>query len=123
MYKYNHVVLVFEVLHMVGETQAGYPQTIDELATEFRKRKLMAKEKIQNTRKMISELELQLAANEAEESAWDSAYDNLINTGKTSAPKRRRAVDQQQQRAPNGKFGTKKQHKEEEEEEYEEGEE
>jgi hypothetical protein len=109
---------------MVGETQAGYPQTIDELASEFRKRKLQAKEKIQTTRMMISELELQLAANVAEESAWDSAYDNLINTGKTTVPKRRRSVEQQQ-RAPNGKFGAKKQQhgKDEEEEDYDEGEE
>jgi len=75
---------------MVGESQARtYAKDKDDLLQMFRTRKIEARQKAAETKKMIVELERELAALDAEENAWDTAIFELEHVGLSSGPKKR----------------------------------
>jgi hypothetical protein len=82
---------------MVGETQARkFARNTDELVDMFKAKKLAARQRIFDTKKMLGELERDLAALEAEESAWDAAIFELENVGVQTGPKKRKHVKEEE---------------------------
>lgn len=88
---------------MVGQTtERKFAQNTQELIDEFKKYRLEAKQKISNTKKMILELERDLAFAEASELAWDRAIYELENIGVQTGPKSRRGKRQEREKEDEG---------------------
>ncbi len=76
---------------MVGETQAKpFARNTEELITMFREKEAAAKQKALEAKKMIAELEIDLATHSAEEMAWSAARYELEHLGEQAGPKKRR---------------------------------
>lgn len=75
---------------MVGESvERKYAKDKDDLLGMFKTRKLEARQRASETKKMIKELEIELAALDAEENTWDLAIFEIEHVGLTSGPKAR----------------------------------
>lgn len=92
---------------MVGQTtQRPNPKDITELAAEIRSKKIDARQKIVDMKKMITEIERDLAAAEAEENLLDSILFSIEHMGESTSTKKR-----------NTRKGSRKNDSEEEDEE------
>lgn len=75
---------------MVGETQAKpFARNTEELIQMFREKETAAKQKALEAKKMIAELEIDLATYSAEEMAWSAARYELEHLGEQTGPKKR----------------------------------
>lgn len=75
---------------MVGESvERTYAKDKDDLINIFKTRKLEARQRAAETKKMILELERELASLDAEENTWDTAIFELEHVGLSSGPKQR----------------------------------
>ena len=75
---------------MVGETQARpFAQNTDDLIAMFKERRAEARQRVQDTKKMISELEIELASHSTAEMTWDAAIYELVHLGEHSGPKKK----------------------------------
>lgn len=82
---------------MVGETQARpFAQNTTDLLEMLKERKNAAKQKATEARKMIVELERDLAEYSGQETAFDTAIYELEHMGEHAGPKKRKRTEEEE---------------------------